>query len=143
MAPQLTLHVIPPSHPCLAAEKAIQVKGLDFEKVTLSPPHMEPMAEIYGAENTTVPGMLVDGEPVHGSTAIFERLEEIQPEPALYPNDAVREAERWGNDQLQDLGRRFTWGSMYFRPESMGTFAGGPPLDPPGTDFAMKFIRAT
>jgi glutathione S-transferase len=32
---------------------------------------------------------------------------------------------------------------MYFRPESMGTFAGGGPLDPAGTDFAIKFVRAT
>lgn len=34
---------------------------------------------------------------------------------------------------------------MYFRPESMGTFAGpdGEPLDGPGTDFAIKFVRAT
>jgi glutathione S-transferase len=34
---------------------------------------------------------------------------------------------------------------MHFRPESMGTFTGpdGVALDPAGTDFAMKFIRAT
>ena len=32
---------------------------------------------------------------------------------------------------------------MYFRPESMGTFGGGEPLDGPGTDFAIKFVRAT
>ena len=51
----------------------------------------------------------------------------------------MREAERWGDDELQDLGRRLPWGALYFRPESMGTFAGpgAPPLDPAGTDFAI------
>ncbi len=103
---------------------------------------------IYGEGNRTVPGMLVDGEPVHGSRAILARLEELEPEPSLYPAaiaDAVREAERWGDDELQDLGRRLPWGALHFRPESMGTFVGpgAPPLDPAGTDFAMSYIRSS
>jgi glutathione S-transferase len=105
--------------------------------------HTEPMEEIYGAGHGTVPGMLFDGEPVHTSRAILARLEEIQPEPTLYPSDAVRDAERWGDEVLQDLGRRLPWGAMHFRPESMGTFApGGRPLDPAGTDYAIRFVRA-
>src|SRR3954471_3371787 len=105
--PQLTLHVLPPSHPCMTARKALELKGLDYERVDLTPgPHVETMTEIYGAR--TVPGLLVDGEPVHGSRAILARLEELAPEPALYPGDraeAIREAERWGDEELQDLGR--------------------------------------
>jgi glutathione S-transferase len=146
MPPALTLHVLPPSHPCLAAETALRIKGLDFEKVSLTPgPHNEEMERIYGEGNRTVPGLLVDGEPVHGSVAILERLEQLAPEPPLYPPgnaDAVREAERWGDAELQDLGRRLPWGVLHFRPEAMGTFAGGAPLDPAGTDFAIKFLRA-
>jgi glutathione S-transferase len=146
MPPALTLHVLPPSHPCRAAETALRLKGLEFEKVSLTPgPHNEEMERIYGEGNRTVPGLLVDGEPVHGSVAILERLEQLAPEPPLYPSsiaDAVREAERWGDAELQDLGRRLPWGVLHFRPEAMGTFAGGAPLDPAGTDFAMKFLRA-
>ncbi|HEY1458373.1 MAG TPA: glutathione S-transferase, partial [Solirubrobacteraceae bacterium] len=92
---------------------------------------------------STVPGLLVDDQPVHGSRAILARLEEIAPEPTLYPSQAVREAERWGDEELQDLGRRLPWGALHFRPEAMGTFAGGQPLDGPGTDFAIKFVRAS
>jgi glutathione S-transferase len=55
----------------------------------------------------------------------------------------VREAEEWGDRELQDLGRRLPWGALHFRPEAMGTFAGGEPLDPPGTDFAMRYVRAS
>jgi glutathione S-transferase len=122
-------------------------KGLEYERVDLVPgPHVEQMQEIYGEGNHTVPGMLVDGEPVHGSIAILERLEALQPDPPLYPQpiaERVREAERWGDTELQDLGRRLPWGALHFRPEAMGTFGGGGPLDPPGTDFAMKYIRAS
>lgn len=124
---------------------AAALKGLDVELVTLTAgTHNAEMEAIYGEGRRTVPGMVVDGEPVHGSVAILERLEELVPEPALYPAeiaDAVREAERWGDAELQDLGRRLPWGALHFRPEAMGTFGGGPPLDPAGTDFAMQYAR--
>jgi glutathione S-transferase len=123
---------------------ALELKGLEYERVDFAhTERLERMQEIYGEGNTTVPGLLIDDEPVHGSRAILARLEQIEPEPTLFPSEQVREAERWGEEQLQDLGRCLPWGAMYFRPESMGTFAGGEPLDPPGTDFAIKFVRAT
>ena len=147
MAPSLTLHVLPPSHPCMTAETALRLKGLEFEKVSLTPgPHNEEMERVYGEGNKTVPGLLVDDEPVHGSVAILERLEQLAPEPSLYPDaiaDRVREAERWGDGDLQDLGRRIPWGALHFRPEALGTFGGAGPLDPAGTDFAMKYVRAS
>lgn len=146
-APALTLHVLPPSHPCMTAEAALRRKGLDYERVALQAgQHVEAMQAVYGEGNTTVPGLLVGDEPVHGSVAILERLEELAPEPSLYPEpiaDAVRAAERWADAELQDLGRSLTWGAMHFRPESMGTFGGGEPLDPAGTDFAIKVLRPT
>ena len=145
--PALTLHVLPPSHPCMTVREALRVKGLEFEEVALQAgPHVEEMARIYGEGRTTVPGLLVDGEPVHGSRAITAKLEELAPEPPLFPPaiaDRVREAERWADEELQDLGRRLTWGALHFRPESMGTMAGAGQLDPAGTDFAMRYVRAS
>ena len=149
--PELTLHALPPSHPCMTAEAALKLKGLAYERVDFQPgSHVEEMAQRYGEGNTTVPGLMVGdtqggaGEPVHGSRAILERLEQIAPEPALFPDasaDKVREAERWGDEQLQDLGRRLPWGAMHFRPEAMGSFGGAGQLDPAGTDFAMKYVH--
>ena len=55
------------------------------------------------------------------------------PEPPLFPEpiaDAVREAERWGDEELQDLGRRLPLGRLHFRPEAMGTFGGARPARP-------------
>ncbi len=131
----------PPHASGLTAAVALERKGRAYERIDLAPgAHVEEMQRIYGAGKSTVPGMLVDGDPVHSSRAILARLEEMQPEPALYPEpigDVVREAERWGDEELQDLGRRLPWGALHFRPEAFGTFGGGEPLDPAGTDFAM------
>ncbi len=147
MSPEIAVHVLPPSHPCMTVEAALKIKGLDYERVVLQAgPHGDAMEAIYGPEGRTVPGMTLDGEPVHGSRAILARLEELQAEPPLFPDgiaDDVHEAERGGDEELQDLGRRLPWGALHFRPEAMGTFAGGEPLDPPGTDFAMRYVRAS
>ena len=147
VTPSLTVHLLPPSHPCAAVEAALKLKGLDYERVELQAGrHGEEMERVYGAGNTTVPGLLIDGEPVHGSNAILERIEELVAEPPLFPKDlgdAVGAAARWGDEELQDLGRRLPWGALHFRPESMGTLAGGEPLDPPGTDFAIRYVRGS
>lgn len=143
-APEITLHGLAPSHPSLAAEVALRTKGLAFERVDVDVPHNERMEEIYGAGRRTVPGMLVDGEPVHGSRAIFARLDELAPDPALYPEPIakrVHDADRWGDEELQDLGRRLPWGALHFRPEALGTFGGGGTLDPAGADFAIRLTR--
>ncbi|MGI8713211.1 MAG: glutathione S-transferase N-terminal domain-containing protein [Solirubrobacteraceae bacterium] len=145
--PELVLHVLPPSHPCMAVETALALKRLAYEKVALTPgEHVDVMQRIYGEGHSTVPGLLVDGQPVHGSRPILARLESLAPDPPLFPAaiaDAIREAERWGDVELQDLGRRLTWGALHFRPEAMGTFGGAEPLDGPGTDFAITYVRAS
>lgn len=146
-APEITLHLLPPSHPCLTAKAALRHKGLAFEEVVLEMGGQGDQIEaIYGEGRRTVPGAIIDGEPVHGSTGILWKLEEIAPDPPLYPEpigEAVRAAELWADGDFQDLGRRLPWSALHFRPEAMGTFGGGEPLDPAGTDFAMKFVRST
>jgi glutathione S-transferase len=144
---ELVLHALAPSHPCMTAEAALKLKGLAYERIDLTPgEHTAKMAELYGEGRTTVPGLLVGGEPVHGSRPILERLEALVADPPLYPEpiaDAVREAERWGDEELQDLGRRLPWGALHFRPEALGSFGGAGPLDPAGTDFAIRMGRAS
>ncbi len=145
-APTITLHALAPSHPCMTVEAALRLKGLEFERIDLAPgTHGPKMEELYGAGNSTVPGLLIDGEPVHGSRPITERLELLVPDPPLYPEpiaEEVREAERWGDSELQDLGRRLPWGAMHFRPEAMSTYGGADPLDPAGTDYAIRYVRS-
>lgn len=145
--PTLTLHGLAPSHPCMAAEAALRHKGLAYERIDFEAgPHVARMQEIYGDGHATVPGLLIDDEPVHGSRAILARLEELAPQPPLYPEpmgDEVREAERWGDEEFQDLGRSLSWGALHFRPEALGTFGGAGPLDGPGTDVAIRYIHSS
>jgi glutathione S-transferase len=128
----------------MTVEAALRLKGLPYERIDLSMTggHPARMQEIYGEGHSTVPGLLVDGEPVHGSRKILARLEEIEPEPVLYPSEEVREAERWGDEELQDLGRRLPWGALHFRPELLAAIGGGAPLDGPGTDYAIRYVHA-
>jgi glutathione S-transferase len=143
----ITLHVLPPSHPCLTAEAALKYKGLTYELINLGMGrHQEEIERIYGEGRRTVPGMTIGEETVHGSTEILWKLEQLYPEHPLYPEgsaEAVREAELWADGDFQDFGRRLPWSALHFRPESMGSFGGAGPLDPAGTDYAIKFIRST
>lgn len=143
--PKLVLHVVPFSHPCLAVSAVLDRHGLEYETVDMvSGSHADEIERVYGEGNRTVPGLLVDDEPVHGTTAIFEKLDELVDAVDLYPGAvaaAIREAERGIAEDLQDAGRVLAFGSLHFRPEALGTFAGSGPLDPSGTDFAIKLVR--
>lgn len=145
--PEIELHLLTLSHPCLTAKAALDRKGLAYEEVVMPMgEHQDEIERIYGEGRRTVPGMTIDGEAVHGSTAIQARLEEIFPENPLYPEpiaDRVREAEIWADGEFQDLGRRLPWSALHFRPEATGTFAGAGPLDPAGVDFAIPTIRSS
>lgn len=143
--PKLVVHVVPFSHPCLAVTAVLDRHGLEYETVDMvSGTHGDEIERIYGEGRRTVPAMLVDDEPVHGTTAIFERLDELVDDADLYPGTvaaAIREAERGIAEDLQSAARNLTFGALYFRPEALGTFAGAGPLDPAGTDFAIKLAR--
>ncbi|HEX2096604.1 MAG TPA: glutathione S-transferase N-terminal domain-containing protein [Solirubrobacterales bacterium] len=145
--PQLVLHVVPLSHPCLAVSAALDRLGFEYETVELvTGKHREEVERIYGEGRSTVPGLLVDDEPVHGTAAIFARLDELRPDGHLYPardGDAIREVEAGLAEDLQTTARVLVFGALHFRPESMGTFAGIDQLDPAGVDFAIKTMRAT
>ncbi|HEX5762322.1 MAG TPA: glutathione S-transferase N-terminal domain-containing protein [Solirubrobacterales bacterium] len=145
--PKLVLHVVPFSHPCLAVSAALDRLGYEYSTVELATGrHQEEVEKVYGEGRRTVPGLLVDDEPVHGTAAIFARLGELQPDDGLYPaerGEAVRELEAGLAEDLQTAARVLIFGALHFRPESMGTFAGIAQLDPAGVDFAIKTMRAT
>ena len=35
--PEIVLHALPPSHPCMTVDAALRLKGLEFERVDLVP----------------------------------------------------------------------------------------------------------
>jgi glutathione S-transferase len=124
---RLKLYVVHGSHPCAAVEKALSLKGLRYSVVEWPPPLQVPMQRILFGRRT-VPALRIDNEKVQGSTEIMRRLDELVPEPRLFPADPtelarVQEAERWGNDVLQPVGRELIWAGMLDQPSAMVSYS--------------------
>jgi len=117
VADRLKLFVVPGSHPCATVERALELKGLAYERVDLLPVvHVLHQQLRFGKR--TVPGLLLeDGSKVVGSRAILRVLDGLEPEPPLLPADPalrakVEAAEAWGDEVLQPLGRRIIWAAF-------------------------------
>ncbi len=128
---RLRLYVVHGSHPCAAVEKALSLKGLLYRVIEWPPPMQAPFQRLlFGAR--TVPGLTIShngsSEKVHGSRAIMRRLDQLVPEPPLFPADparraAVEEAERWGDEVLQPVGRELVWAGMVRNPSAMVSYS--------------------
>jgi glutathione S-transferase len=140
---RLKLYVVHGSHPCAAVEKALSLKGLQYDIVEWPPVvHAGMQRAIFGRR--TVPGLRIDGtEKISGSRAIMRRLEQFAPEPPLLPADpeqrkAVEDAERWGDEIFQPLGRTLVWSSMRHRPDALVSYAKGSKLPLPAAAIRMS-----
>ncbi len=90
-SPVIRLYAIPWSTNVERVSLALAHKGLDAEVVMLDPADRSRVVELSGQD--LVPVIEHDGRVVADSPAILEYLEELQPEPALFPADPAREAE--------------------------------------------------
>ena len=135
---QMTLYVVPASHPCAAVEFALRRKSLAYERVDLLPLwHVVHQRAKFGRR--TVPGLeLPDGGRVSGSRAIMRVLEALEPEPPLLPAEAARRAkveaaEAWGEEVLQPLVRRVLWAGAQRHPEALESYSEGADLPIPAS----------
>lgn len=107
------------SHPSMAARKMLELKGVDYEPVDVLPGMQRVHLRAAGFRGGTVPALKLDGRRVQGSREIARALEQLRPEPALFPADPslrarVEEAERWGEEELQGAPRiLFRWGLVH------------------------------
>lgn len=115
--PQIRLYGIPLSHPVVGVRGMLDVKGLPYRYVELLAGLHPPALLAAGFRGLTVPAVkLSDGRRVQGSLAIARALEQVAPEPSLYPADpaarrAAQDAEQWGEAVLQPVPRRIIrWG---------------------------------
>ena len=110
MARKVKLYMFNGSAPSLTARLMLEHKGIDHKVVHLMVgPHAFGMLG-RGFQTMTVPALKIDGRRVQGSLEISRVLDELAPQPPLFPHDpqrrrAVEEAEEWG-EQLQDAARR-------------------------------------
>ena len=122
----LRLFVVHGSHPCAAVEKALALKGLEYD-VTEWPPPLHPALQMALFGRRTVPALRNGAEKIVGSRAIMRRLDEMVAEPPLYPADPelrgrVEEAERWGDEELQQVGRDLVWTGIVHRPDALVSY---------------------
>lgn len=109
-APKLRLTGIPASHPALAAQLMLDYKGLRYVRRDLPNQLQKLVLPLVGYEGRTVPALRIDGRRVQGTMAIARALEQLAPEPALFPADArdrgrVEVLEAWADSDLQDIVR--------------------------------------
>jgi glutathione S-transferase len=131
---RLRLYVVHGSHPCAAVKKAMALKGLRYDVLEWPPPMHAPLQWIlFGAR--TVPGLkLTDdrgvSEKISGSRAIMRRLEQLAPDPPLFPSDpgrrtAVEEAEEWCDASFQQVARNLIWAAMSHSPGALVSYSQG------------------
>ena len=124
------LYVVHGSHPCATVQRALDMKAVPYKVVELLPPmHAALQRMRFGAR--TVPGLRLDsGEKISGSRAIMRRLEELAPEPSLFPADPdalaeVHRAEEWGDEVWQPMARRLLWRTFTMHPQAMTSYQEG------------------
>lgn len=127
------LYVISGSHACRTGMLLLEHKGIPFRTVVLPtgmhpmavralgfPGHAKPIRSVDGRTHAglaamdrmgTVPALRYEDRRVQTNREIIRFLEQIRPEPPLYPADprrraAVEDAVRWGDETLQMAARR-------------------------------------
>jgi len=86
--PTPVLWHFPISHFNEKARWALDWKGIAHVRRSLLPGFHVPRV-LWMTGQKSVPVLVLDGETIHDSTRIIERLERMRPEPALYPADAA------------------------------------------------------
>ena len=130
------LYTVPASHPSAAVERALQLKGADYERVELITSLHKPIQRARFGGWSVPSAIFEDGTKVLGSRNIMRALEERYPEPPLYPADGearagMLRAEQWGEEVLQPLARRLTWAALKRAPQAMRSYLEGAELPLP------------
>ncbi len=107
----IRLYVMPISNAAAAGAAMIAHKRIPHRLVRLMPGLHPMLVRFAGFEGFTVPALEIDGRRLQGSRRIARFLDEVRPEPALFPGEPgerarVEEAERWGEQVLQPVPRR-------------------------------------
>jgi glutathione S-transferase len=124
----IKLYGTKPSPPVHSVRLMLEAKSLDYKPIWLLPGLHPALLRIRGFSGGTVPAIKIDGRKLQQSRAISRALDELQPEPPLFPADPerrmeVEEAERWADETLQDVPRRIVrWLSVH-RPETRAMIA--------------------
>lgn len=133
---QATVYGLAGSHPVKAVMAMLEHKGIAARRRDLVNVVDRPLLRAMGFPERTVPALKIDGRRVQTSRAIARALDELVPEPPLFPADpdrraAVEDAERWGDEVLQPVPRRLAWGAFKRDRSGLRSFLDGPVMGIP------------
>ena len=128
----------------------LERKGIKYRRLDLVVAMHRPILRAARFPGVTVPALILDGRRVQGTRQIAEALDEVRPEPPLFPSDpekraAVDEAERFGDQELQPVARRITWWAIQRDRAAIRTFLVGARVGMPAAvaaAIAGPFVRA-
>ncbi len=120
---KVKLYVVPGSNASLTGRLLLDHKGIEYERKDLVPGAHVPILRALGFPDMTVPAIKVDGRRVQGTRSIARALDELWPDPPLFPVDpgrreAIEEAERFGEHELQQAARRLFYCAGRREPEN-------------------------
>lgn len=139
------LYGIPGSHNVAIAEAMLRHKGIAYTRRDLIPgAHRLLLVRLLGFRGSSVPALRIDGQRVLGTGAIARALEQQQPEPPLFPADPeprrrVEDAERFGEEVVQQFPRHILWLALKRHPAAARSFLAGARLGFP-TQLAVPAI---
>jgi glutathione S-transferase len=101
----------------------LEHKGIDYRRVTIAT-GMQRLLRVLGFAGGTVPALVIDGRRIQTNPALARFLDELQPDPPLFPADAeqrreVEAAERWGDEEFQMLARRTALAAALHGPDTL------------------------
>jgi glutathione S-transferase len=104
------LYWFPQSHPAWAARKMLELKGIAYELVSVLPGTQRIHLRLARFRGGTVPALKLSGRRIQGSRQIARVLDQLSPEPPLFPagsetRAAVEKAEEWGEREFQSAPR--------------------------------------
>lgn len=148
------LYMLAVSHPARTAQRMLQHKRVPHRLVYLLPGIHPGLLRFAGFSRSTVPALDLGESKVQGSRSISRALDAFRPEPRLFPQDpepraSVEEAERWGEEELQEVPRRiFRWATAHQQPVRrwLGQLSGVPAPGLAGTlnaPLARRFARGS
>ena len=124
------LFSMPGSHAATTGQLLFDHKGISYKRTDLLPVVSWAVLKALRFPDVTVPAAKIDGERVQGTRAIARELERRKPEPPLFPRgaeprQAVEEAERFGDEELQQRIREiFLWSARRDRSGLAGYLQG-------------------
>ena len=112
------------SHPVLGVELLLRYKGIEYTRMDLPNMTHKAIVPLMRFRGSTVPVLTIDGKRVSTTMRIARALEQIKPDPPLFPADEGAEA--WADSVLQDGVRQFARYGAAKDPEAIPSFLAGP-----------------